>query len=211
MEAAFIIANIYAPNPNNADKIEFFNKIFDIVSEQMERFNCTNVLIAGDFNQILESKEAKNRLHTVQEKRIAEGVKERINLMQLKDCWEVNKSFTWRRPNSSIFSAIDRVLHSGESLSLKFSFSDHAAVVTSFKPADKKHLSRSKITRLDPSLATSPHFKMLTEQGVNSMIESAPPDWNPHLWLEFTKMCTRTVVENIQAERKRLETGEEIS
>lgn len=176
------------------------------------------MLIAGDINQILESKEAKNRLHTVQEKRIAEGVKERINLMQLKDCWEVNKSFTWRRPNSSIFSAIDRVLHSGETLSLNsvtanwsFSFSDHAAVVTSFKPADKKHLSRSKITRLDPSLATSPHFKMLIEQGFNSMIESAPPDWNPHLWLEFTKMCTRTVVENIQAERKRLETGEEIS
>ena len=38
-----------------------------------------------------------------------------------------------------------------------------------------------------------------------------PVDWNPHLKLEFIKVCIRTVVEKIQAERKSCEIAEEDS
>ena len=38
-----------------------------------------------------------------------------------------------------------------------------------------------------------------------------PDDWNPHLKLEFIKVCIRTVVEKIQAERKSCEIAEEDS
>ena len=37
----------------------------------------------------------------------------------------------------------------------------------------------------------------------------ASVDWNPHLRLEYAKMCIRTVTEKVQAERKRREKSEE--
>ena len=41
------------------------------------------------------------------------------------------------------------------------------------------------------------------------MYAGAPREWNPHLKLEFAKLCIRTVTEKIQAEAKRFEKGEE--
>ena len=36
----YIVANIYAPNPNSNEKIEFFNTVFDCIIEFQERYNC---------------------------------------------------------------------------------------------------------------------------------------------------------------------------
>ena len=41
------------------------------------------------------------------------------------------------------------------------------------------------------------------------MYATAPRDWDPHLKLDYAKMCIRTVVEQVQAERKRTEKSEE--
>ena len=217
-EATYIIANLYAPNPNNFEKIEFFERVLDTVSEQAERYNCTKVIVAGDFNLIFESKEAKNRLYSAQERRVSDSVKELLSAGQLKDSWAGCSAFTWRRPNTSIFSTIDRIAFSDGTLELKkirvdwsYGFSDHGAVIASYKIRSKTSLGRSKITRLDPSLATSPHFSPLIDQGVRTMLETMPPDWNPHLKLEFIKVCIRTVAEKIQAERKSFEVAEEKS
>ena len=35
------------------------------------------------------------------------------------------------------------------------------------------------------------------------------PNWNPHLKLEYAKMCIRTVAEQAQAERKKKELSKE--
>ena len=213
---SYILANVYAPNPNNAEKIDFFDRLFDTVSELEERFDCSNVIMAGDFNLIFETKEAKNRLYTAQERRIAEYVKDQMISHNLKDSWEGKTSFTWRRPNTDIFSRIDRVLFARDSFELvrvkdnwSYSYSDHAAVIAGLKLKSKTNLTRSRITRLDPSLTKSQHYGNLVVAGFNSMIETMPIDWNPHLKLEFAKMCIRTVVEKVQAERKTLESTEE--
>ena len=217
-KTTYIVANIYGPNPNNSTKIDFYDRIFEIVSELKERFNCANVVMAGDFNLVFTPGETKNRLYSAQERRVADFVKDQMNSIDVRDSWENNSRFTWRRPNSNIFSTIDRILYSGETIELvtinedwTYSFSDHAAVKASFKIKAKKHLQRSKITRLDPSLAQSSHYRNLVEQGYNALMSTVPNDWNPHLKLEFAKMSIRTVVERLQAERKRLETGEENS
>ena len=213
---SFIIANIYAPNPNNADKIAFFDQVFESVLEFSERFESAHIIMAGDYNLIFCATEAKNRQYSPQERRVADYVKERVETLALADCWTGRGAFTWRRPNTDIFSTIDRVLFSPGSIELasvranwSYSFSDHAAVIACFKLKAKDKLQRSKITRLDPSLAKSIHYKNLIEQGFNALIETIPPDWNPHLKLEFAKMSIRTVVEKIQAERKRAELSEE--
>ena len=41
------------------------------------------------------------------------------------------------------------------------------------------------------------------------MMEGLPQGWDPHMKLEFLKVCTRTVAEKSQAERKRKDKLEE--
>ena len=214
--ASYIVANIYAPNPNNSDKIEFYDKVFETVSELSDRFDCPNILIAGDFNLVFTTTETKNRNYSAQEKRVAKFVKDKMSELNLADSWEGHEAFSWRRPNTNTFSLIDRILYSRQTIDLteikdnwSYSFSDHAAVMAKLKLKNKKTLLRSKITRLDPSLVKSAHYRPLIEQGFNSLIETMPVDWNPHLKLEFAKMSIRTVVEKIQASRKREESSEE--
>ena len=212
----YIAANIYAPNCNNLEKIDFFDKIFNEVLELSERFDCQNIILMGDFNLILKQNECKNRTFSAQEKRIANFVKDQIRTLGLTDCWEKEVKFTWRRPNSEIFSAIDRTLFSTNTLDLSsmqtnwsYGFSDHAAINANFSIKGKSSLTKSKITRLDPTLAKSPHYSSLIVQGFNEMLETMPQHWNPHLKLEFAKVCIRTVVEKVQADRKIGEAGEE--
>ena len=68
---------------------------------------------------------------------------------------------------------------------------------------------RSKITRLDPSIVTDLNTRALIVDEVNRLLIMAQPDWNPHLKLDYAKMCIRTVVEKVQAERKVREKTEE--
>ena len=212
----YIAANIYAPNCNNLGKIEFFDKVFNEILELSERFNCQNLVVMGDFNLILKQSECKNRLFTAQEKRVANFVKDQIRALGLTDCWEREAKFTWRRPNSDTFSAIDRILFSTDTLKVNstqvnwsYGFSDHAAVCSNFSFKGKTSLPKSKITRLDPTLAKDPRYSSLVEQGFKEMIDTMPQHWNPHLKLEFAKVCIRTVVEKVQADRKIGEVGEE--
>ena len=43
----------------------------------------------------------------------------------------------------------------------------------------------------------------------NAMFSQASTTWNPHIRLEFTKVCIPTVTERVQAERKKSEQTEE--
>ena len=124
--------------------------------------------------------------------------------------------FTWRRPNTDTFSTIDRILYTSRTLGTEksvenwaLSCSDHAAVETSFFLVEAKIRNRSKITRLDPSLAKETWSKLEIERKFNEMFATVDVDWDPHMKLEFAKVCIRSVVEQTQAERKRNEKSEE--
>ena len=214
--ASYIVANLYAPNANSNAKLDFYVNIFETVTELAERYDCYNILLAGDFNLIFEAKEAKNRTHTAQEKRMSNFVKDQARALSLADSWEKDPLFTWRRPNSDIFSTIDRILFTRDSLILKscctnwsLGYSDHAAVTAELRWKEKTLLPRSKITRLDPSLTRSEIYSREIVSSFDTMFSTMPQDWNPHLKLEFAKVCIRTVVERVQAERKVCEKGEE--
>ena len=213
---SFVIANIYAPNPNNADKIEFFNELFDLISEMEDTHDCSNIIIAGDFNLTFSELETKNRLHTSQEKRVAAVVKGMINNSNLQDVWTGRSGFTWKRANADTFSTIDRILFSPSSLELKYlhlnwalSFSDHALVEAGFVLKRKIMKPRSKIPRIDPSLAKCADTSRILYSEVGDMMRGLPQGWDPHMKLEFLKVSIRTVCERLQAERKRREIQEE--
>ena len=215
---SFIIANLYAPNPNTNEKIEFFESLFEIVQGFQETYSCSNAILLGDFNLNLKPSEVKNRLFTAQERRIASIVRDLLNVSEMKDIWEEQHSFTWRRPNTDCFSTIDRIVFSPRALKLvsaspnwSLSFSDHAAVEASFEWNGVPAPRRIKIPRLDPSLAKTNETRMSLENGFREMISTMPMEWDPHMKLEFAKMAIRTVAERVQAERKRKEKVEEES
>ena len=182
---------------NNAEKFDFFENATDVVNELKELYDCDDVLIMGDFNLALEPSETKNRSYSSQEKRVADYVRDLSKAMELKDCWSgISKSFTWRRGNSDIFSTIDRIMFSEKTLELEavksdwtLSLSDHAAVIAAFRKKDYDRPIRSKITRLDPSLAKNVVTSEEISRGFDEMIGTMPLDWIPHLKLEFAKMC----------------------
>ena len=212
----YIVANIYAPNPNSREKIDFFEDIFNTAFEFQEKYDCPNLIILGDFNLVLNESEIKNRSFSAQERRVSKIVKDILATSDLSDVWESNHGFTWRRPGTDIFSTIDRIVYTNKSLKLvevksnwSMSFSDHAAVEASFDELLVKKGVRTRITRLDPYLAKTDWARQKIESDFNEMYLTACPDWGPHMKLEFAKLCIRTVVENVQAERNRREASEE--
>ena len=215
-KASYIIANLYAPCPNSQAKIDFFENVFDAISEAIITYECQNVLVMGDFNLNFKESEVKNRLYTAQERRIAQIVLNFSSGLGLKDVWHDSSKFTWRRPNTDTFSTIDRILYSESSLKPSatkaewaMSLSDHAAVEAGFKLKDIETKSKSKITRLDPSLLKNEVGKRKFIEEFEQMYSGIGEGWNPHLKLEFAKMCIRTVAEKLQADRKKKDKSEE--
>ena len=213
---SFIVANIYAPNPNTNEKIEFFNEVFDKILEFEERYECETHVIAGDFNLTLEAHEMKNRLFSNQEKRVGNALKLLIKDSGLKDIWEDNRAFTWRRANSDCFSTIDRIIYSNSKIKCEnvtdnwaLSFSDHAAIEANFSYIGRAARIRSKIPRIDPTIVRSPELAQQLTEGVNEMMREVPVHWDPHKKLEFLKVSIRTVAERLQADRNRKERTEE--
>ena len=215
-EVTYIVANVYAPNPNSNEKVTFFERIFDTINEFRERFNCDAVLMLGDFNLNFSENEIKNRAYPAQEKRVAMIVKDLADQNDLSDCWNQLPKFTWRRPNTETFSTIDRILFSKSKFKTvhckpnwALSFSDHAAVEAAFEKIHEERKVRSRIVRLDPSLAKDPVTAHSIIEEFRRMMSDMPSTWDSFKKLEFAKVCIRTVVERVQAERKKLEQSEE--
>ena len=211
-----IFANIYAPNPNVNEKISFFESIFEAINGLVEKYGTKTLLIAGDFNLIFKRNELKNRIFSAQERRIANYVIDCAKTYGMSDLWEKEPLFTWHRANSDTFSTIDRILFTNETVSVvqkkvnwSLSMSDHGAVEANFIFNAAKNASRSKITRLDPALLKNPETREAISSEFREMLSILDPTWNPHLKLEYAKMCLRTVVEKVQAEQKRKERSEE--
>ena len=83
------------------------------------------------------------------------------------------------------------------------------AVEAGFSLINNTSKSRSKIPRLVPNLARSPEVGGVIIREVKEMLDTMPLDWDPHMKLEFCKVCIRTVVERQQTERKKKEKTEE--
>ena len=220
-KVAYIVANIYAPNAHNEDKLVFFEEVLDRVAEMEERFECSNVIMLGDFNLIFEETEKVNRAFSGNEKRVAVAFGRLLREADLHDAWKVREGqrtdFTWRRPNSNSFSVLDRVMYrktSLECLEIKsnwgVSSSDHAAVEAIFKVVNRRpRARRANIVRLDPSVLTNAHLAGRIRADFLAMYSTKDESWNPHTTLEFAKVCLRSVVERVQAERNKREKCDE--
>ena len=201
--AEIILVNVYAPNGYDVGKQRFFEELLEKVSDTMATYNCNNVLVAGDLNLVFVEKELKNRLYSSAEKRIANSLKEMLGQLNISDGWsEVEESsFTWSscRTGTAVFSTLDRVLYCKEHLKLMrkktdwaLSLSDHAAVIANLNYNVTKPNKRSQLSRLDPRLLQDVEGCQHLTTKFRELVDQAPEDWNPHVKLEYLKMCIRT-------------------
>ena len=216
-KVSYIVANIYAPHGYNDAKIRFYEEVLDAITELEERFECDNVVLLGDFNIIFKEAEKSNRSFTGTEKRIASVIGQLLDDANLRDAWGDQTAFTWRRANSNVFSLLDRVMYRPnhqDCVSIKsnwsISGSDHAAVISVFKIKNRScSTKRANIARLDPSLLTSRLHSEEIRTSFLEMFATSCDSWNPHTKLEFAKVCLRSVVERVQANRNKTERSEE--
>ena len=197
-----IVANIYAPNGNGEDKVEFFNKVIDELNNQKLNYNCHRIFLAGDLNLVFSDDELQNRQHSIAEKRVAARVKLLFQQENLVDGWDLatKRCFTWtsNRSGQPAFSTLDRILFNNDLVKFKdkvsdwsLSVSDHAAVIATFELIHSVQRS-TFISRLDPRLLLDQDGKRLLDEAFDELFEQRSAQWNPHVRLEFTKMCIRT-------------------
>ena len=113
-KAEVIVANVYAPNGFDAEKLQFFENVFDLVEDLAGNYNWDKVLLAGDLNLVFNDAEVQNRAISAAEVRVSDAVKLILNRVNLIDGWScaAKRSFTWtsNRTGTPAFSTLDRVL-----------------------------------------------------------------------------------------------------
>ena len=203
-KAELIVANVYAPNNNDEEKIAFFSDVLDELADLEATYHCNQLFLAGDLNLVFSDSEVLNRARLASEQRVADRVKSHFDRLHWVDCWSISneKYFTWssNRNATQAFSTLDRIMMKGDKYALidkkadwALSLSDHAAVLAKFqiKNVNKRSVL---ISRLDPRLLDDHEAVALLDAAFNELYAQRSAQWSPHVSLESAKMCIRTAV-----------------
>ena len=197
-QSSAVLANIYAPNGQNRDKIEFFSHL----KREIERLRdpTDDVYIMGDFNTVFEPYEVQFRTYSTQEQRHSRLIKQLIDSLALEDVWQQDKvSLTWRQTGSRKSSRLDRVYYqhclekTNCTVDWTFTNSDHGAVMVTFSDPKNTKPKTQRQLRLNPELLNAKTFKETFMQEYSRQVQSIPGSWNPHQVLEFHKCAMRSV------------------
>ena len=100
----FTLINIYGPN---RDKPNFYAQI----SKDIEELSNENIILAGDFNLILDFEADTQGYVTINNPRARDRVLDLCNEFSLIDIWREmnmeNREFTWRKPNGTKKARLD--------------------------------------------------------------------------------------------------------
>ena len=103
------LVNIYAPNE---DKPTFFQNVLN----QLLCFDCSEIILGGDFNLVLDVQKDKKGGRPVTHNNSLKEVKHISNVLDLIDIWRCfnpeAKRFTWRRRKPDIHCRLDFFLTS---------------------------------------------------------------------------------------------------
>ena len=192
-----IVANVYAPNGLNRDKIEFFSKL----KREIERLRdpSDDVFVMGDLNTVFEPFEVQFRSYSLQEQRHSRIIKQIIDSLALEDVWQQDKvSLTWRQPGSRKSSRLDRIYYQHRLEKLEcivdwtFTNSDHGAVKVTFCDPNRANQRTQKPLKMNPALLNVKTFRESFMLEYSRQVQQIPANWNPHQVLEFHKCAMRS-------------------
>ena len=225
----YVLVNLYGPN---RDEPDFFRRLYKVLADM----NIQNIIIAGDWNLVLDpSRDYQNYKHTNNPK-AKEVVEEIIEHLDLNDIWrDLNsdaRRFTWRRTNPFQQSRLDfflisdpvvsyvesadiecgyRTDHSMVTLTLKFSQSTHRKTFWKFNSSllkDKKYFDEinAEIDKVTDEYAALPYNRENLSNIPKSELSLTIPD---DLFLDFLLMKIRSKTISYATMKKKLSNEKE--
>ncbi len=211
MEKYYVCANIYAPNDHD---LNFFTRIFNVLIEFQTEFPGSNIILAGDFNLVLDdNNDAVHRNSTNTERQSRTLIKRnliRLNLIDSYRKMNCSGGYTWKRGNC--MSRLDMIFTSKEisknivnsTLDWSFDDSDHAMVGANFlipTTFDRgPGLIKVNVDILDDDTILEEVKSELSEQ-----LAQIPEHWNPHVKLDFVKTSLRSIIAYKSGKKKRVD------
>ena len=169
----FLLVNLYGPN---RDSPEFYNGIKDYIANP----DFQNVIIAGDFNLILDPSKDCENYRNVNNPRAREVVQDMIDSQDLCDIWrELNLDihrFSWRRNNPFQQARLDYFLISDyvtsyvEDADIVSGYrSDHSMVTLTLK-FSKDKIKRNTFWKMNSSLLKDKDYLSEVNNVINEII-----------------------------------------
>jgi len=215
-EKNYILVNIYAPNDHN---LSFFAQVFNRIIEVQIKFPGAEVVLAGDFNFVLNENDAANRNSTNSEIQCRTLVQRNLNKLGLKDCYRSlhpHGGFTWKRLSCmsrlDMIFVTDSIINNITSASLDWSFddSDHALLSASFR-IPVVFGRGPGLLRLNTDYLDDPLTLQTIKEELDFQINQIPGQWDPHFKLDFIKSSIRSVIAVISGKQKKIENFEQES
>ena len=101
---SLLLVNVYGPNKDDPT-------FYEQLKEQIIKMNCSDIVMAGDFNLVLDPARDYDNYKRVNNPNAQEKMQDIINELELCDIWrQMNpdlKRFTWRRSNPFQQSRLD--------------------------------------------------------------------------------------------------------
>ena len=201
-----VVATVYAPNCHRESKVmwqDFFLNLDSFIEKSVDSSHEFDILITGDFNLVLDPiKGLLNRGYSSSEVSLSALIK---NSMAERSLGEISAKdndrncFTWRR--GSCFSKLDYVFASHRLVArvakatIKWhefgATFDHACTECKFVPGCKPERGRSFPKLFSTDIATE-NDKRWIKQQLEHFMQQIPPNWDPHMRLDFIKTMLRS-------------------
>ena len=203
----FSFANIYAPNNHD---LNFFAQVFNRLIDSQTAHPDSSLILAGDFNFVLDEIDAVNRNNTPTEIQCRTQFTRNINRLDLQDSYRIKQKeggYTWYRGNC--MSRLDMIFVSKDlskelissRVDWAFDDSDHAMVQSKFKICETFKKGPGLI-RIDTDILDCETSLSQIKLELDLHINQIPEHWNPHFKLDFIKTALRSII-GVAAGKKR--------
>jgi exonuclease III len=217
----FIVVNAYYPNDHKVS-LRFANDLYEQMIKMQQNYPEFEIIYSGDLNTCLTVKDCLNRNRSKTEEILSTLIRENNKVIGVEDAYRSIKpedGYTWKRGNccsrldyiflsKSLITKITKV-----KLDWAYESSDHAALEIEMKiEANPKR--GPGLTKINTTILEDPVLSKQMEEEIGVMMAQADDTWDPHLRLEFLKVCIRSVVsskvmENRKSTRKDIQECEE--
>jgi exonuclease III len=217
----FIVVNAYYPNDHKIS-LRFANDLYEQMIRMQQNYPEFEIIYSGDLNTCLTDKDCLNRNRSKTEEILSTLIRENNKAIRVEDAYRsVNPEdgYTWKRGNccsrldyiflsKSLVTKITKV-----KLDWAYDSSDHAALEIVLKIEETPKRGPG-LTRINTTILEDPVLSKQVEEEIGVMMAQADDTWDPHLRLEFLKVCIRSVIstkvmENRKSTRKDIQECEE--
>ena len=211
-----IVANTYYPN-DHKQSINFTNVMCEKIIQFQQNHPEADTIYGGDFNMCISKEyDCLNRNRTKQEEEVTELLTQNNKINEIRDAYRYKfptEGFTWNK--GSCFSRLDYIFMSNRLIQRitsaqtdwAFESSDHSAVIINIRK-DEQIKKGPGLVKINVEILKNPVVLKQIEVDIASLMEQVEDHWNPHLKLEFLKVCIRSVFSTKVMEQRKMKKSE---